>query len=72
MMLENIRFYKGEELNDNEFSKKISNLGDIFVNDAFSCAHRSHASVQAVTELLPSVAGRLMEKGIRILIILLM
>ena len=41
IMLENIRFNKGEELNNNEFSKKISDLGDIYINDAFSCSHRS-------------------------------
>ena len=57
MMLENIRFNEGEESNDREFSKKISNLGDIYVNDAFSCSHRSHASVEGVTEYIPSYFG---------------
>ena len=57
IMLENIRFNEGEELNDNEFSKKISNLGDIYVNDAFSCSHRSHASVEGITKYIPSYFG---------------
>ena len=50
LMLENIRFNKGEETNDSDFSKKISTLGDIYVNDAFSCSHRSHASVEGITK----------------------
>ncbi len=54
MMLENIRFNKGEETNDEKFSKDISKLGDIFVNDAFSVSHRSHASVEGVTKFIPS------------------
>ena len=57
MMLENIRFNEGEESNDNEFAKKISNLGDIYVNDAFSCSHRSHASVEGITKYIPSYFG---------------
>ena len=57
MMLENIRFNEGEELNDDKFSKKISNLGDIYVNDAFSCSHRSHASVEGITKYIPSYFG---------------
>ncbi len=57
MMLENIRFNEGEESNDNEFSKKISNLGDIYVNDAFSVSHRSHASVEGITKYIPSYFG---------------
>ena len=56
-MLENIRFNKEEEANDNEFAKKISDLGDIFVNDAFSCSHRSHASIDAITKYIPSYFG---------------
>ena len=56
-MLENIRFNKEEETNDNEFAKKISDLGDIFVNDAFSCSHRSHASIDAITKYIPSYFG---------------
>ncbi len=57
IMLENIRFNKGEELNSSEFSKKISNLGDIYINDAFSCSHRSHASVEGITKYIPSYFG---------------
>jgi len=57
MMLENIRFNQGEESNDSEFSKKLSNLADIYVNDAFSCSHRSHASVEGITKHIPSYFG---------------
>ena len=57
MMLENIRFNAGEELNDKEFAKKLSNLGDLYVNDAFSVSHRSHASVEAITKYMPSYYG---------------
>ncbi len=57
IMLENIRFNEGEETNDSEFSKKISTLGDIYVNDAFSCSHRSHASVEGITKYIPSYFG---------------
>jgi len=57
MMLENIRFNKGEESNDSKFSKKISSLGDIYVNDAFSCSHRNHASIEGITKYMPSYFG---------------
>ena len=57
IMLENIRFNEGEELNDSGFSKKISDLGDIYINDAFSCSHRSHASVEGITKYIPSYFG---------------
>ena len=57
MMLENIRFNEGEELNDKKFAKKISNLGDLYVNDAFSVSHRSHASVEGITKYIPSYYG---------------
>ncbi len=57
IMLENIRFNEGEETNNREFSKKISTLGDIYVNDAFSCSHRSHASVEGITKYIPSYFG---------------
>ena len=56
-MLENIRFNKEEEANDIKFAKKISDLGDIYVNDAFSCSHRSHASIDAITKYIPSYFG---------------
>ena len=56
-MLENIRFYKDEEINDDNFSKKISRIGDLYVNDAFSVSHRSHASVEGVAKYIPSYYG---------------
>ena len=62
LLLENLRFHPEEEANDAEFSKKLAKLGEIFVNDAFSCSHRAHASVVGVAKLLPSVAGRLMQE----------
>ena len=57
IMLENIRFNEGEETNNEEFSKKISSLGDIYINDAFSCSHRSHASIEGITKHIPSYFG---------------
>ena len=57
IFLENIRFYEDEEKNDPSFAKQLANLGDLFVNDAFSCSHRTHASVCKITEFLPSFAG---------------
>ncbi len=60
-VLENLRYYKEETDNDLEFAKKLAALGDIYVNDAFSCAHRAHASTEALARLLPSAAGRLMQ-----------
>ena len=57
VFLENIRFYKEEEKNDSSFAKHLANLGDLYVNDAFSCSHRAHASVSKITEFLPSYAG---------------
>ncbi|MDA9880693.1 phosphoglycerate kinase [Candidatus Pelagibacter sp.] len=57
IMLENIRFYYEEEKNDLEFAKQLSCLADIYVNDAFSCSHRAHSSIHAVTNFLPSYSG---------------
>ena len=57
MMLENIRFNVGEEINDKEFSKKIASLGDIYINDAFSCSHRAHASIEGITKHISSYFG---------------
>ena len=57
IFLENIRFFIEEEKNDANFSKHLSKLVDIFVNDAFSCSHRAHASISKITEFLPSYAG---------------
>ncbi len=56
-ILENIRFYSEEEQNDNKFAEMISNLGDIYVNDAFSCSHRAHASINEIPKFLPSFSG---------------
>ena len=67
VLLENIRFYKEEEINDHNFSKHLAGLGDIFVNDAFSCSHRSHASVNKITQFLPSFAGLQLESEINAL-----
>ena len=61
LVLENTRFHKGEEANDPAFTQELAKLGDIFVNDAFSCAHRAHASTEGLAHILPSVAGRLMQ-----------
>jgi phosphoglycerate kinase len=60
-LLENLRFHPEEEKNDIGFAKKLASLGDIYVNDAFSAAHRAHASTEAIARLLPSAAGRLMQ-----------
>ena len=67
ILLENLRFHAEEERNDPAFAKKLADLGDIFVNDAFGTAHRAHASTEGVTKYLPSVAGFLLEKEIRYL-----
>ncbi len=57
LMLENIRFYLEEEKNDSKFAKHLANLGDLYVNDAFSCSHRSHASIVEISKFLPSFSG---------------
>jgi len=67
VLLENLRFYPEEEKNDCEFSKKLANLADVFINDAFGTAHRAHASTVGVAELLPSYAGFLMAREIEVL-----
>ena len=61
IFLENIRFYKEEEKNDSSFAKQLASLADLFVNDAFSCSHRTHTSVSKITEFLPSFAGLQLE-----------
>jgi phosphoglycerate kinase len=61
VLLENTRFHAGEERNDPSFAKSVASLGDIFVNDAFSAAHRAHATTEGIAHLLPAVAGRSME-----------
>jgi phosphoglycerate kinase len=60
-LLENLRFHAEEEKNDQGFARKLASLGDLYVNDAFSAAHRAHASTEAVAHLLPAAAGRLMQ-----------
>ena len=65
--LENIRFYEEEEKNDPKFAKTLSELGEIYVNDAFSCSHRAHASVDKITEYLPSYCGLQMNTEINAL-----
>ena len=65
--LENIRFYAEEETNDASFAKHLAGLADLFVNDAFSCSHRAHASVSKITEFLPSFAGLQLETEINAL-----
>lgn len=67
LLLENIRFYPGEEANDPEFAKRLAGLGDVFCNDAFSAAHRAHASTTGLAHHLPSCAGRLMQAELQAL-----
>ena len=66
-LLENTRFWAGEEANDPEFAKGIAANGDFYVNDAFSAAHRAHASTEGLAHLLPAYAGRAMEKELKAL-----
>ena len=61
LLLENLRFHKGEEKNTQSFAKALADQGDIYVNDAFSCAHRAHASTEGIAHLLPCAAGRAMQ-----------
>ena len=67
LVLENLRFHKGEEKNDPDLAAALAKLGDVFVGDAFSCAHRAHASTDAITHLLPSYAGPLLMEEINAL-----
>ena len=67
MLLENIRFCKGEEENDPAFAKTLSEFGEIYVNDAFGAAHRAHASTEGIARYIPAVAGLLLEKEIQYL-----
>lgn len=61
VMLENLRYYAAEEKNDDAFAEQLAALGDIYVNDAFSCAHRAHASTEGIARRMPTAAGRLMQ-----------
>ncbi|MCM3735482.1 phosphoglycerate kinase [Bacillus cytotoxicus] len=67
LVLENVRFYAGEEKNDAELAKEFAALADIFVNDAFGAAHRAHASTAGIADYLPAVSGFLMEKELEVL-----
>jgi phosphoglycerate kinase len=60
-LLENLRFHKGEEANSTDFARALAELGDVYVDDAFSAAHRAHASIDALARLLPNAAGKLMQ-----------
>jgi phosphoglycerate kinase len=66
-LLENIRFHEGEEKNDEQLAQKLANLGDIYINDAFSCSHRAHSSIVAITKFLPSYAGLLVAEEVKTL-----
>ncbi len=61
LVLENTRFHAGEENNDPAFAEALAGIGNVYINDAFSCAHRAHASTEGITHFLPSYAGRAME-----------
>jgi phosphoglycerate kinase len=67
LVLENVRFEPGETSNDPAFAKELAALADVYVDDAFGVAHRAHASTEGVTHLLPSAAGRLLEREVRTL-----
>lgn len=66
-LLENVRFYPGEEANDKGFSKALADLAELYINDAFGVAHRAHASTAGITEYIPSAAGLLLEKEVEAL-----
>ncbi len=67
VLLENVRFHKGEEKNDEELSKSFAKLADLYVNDAFGAAHRAHASTEGIAKYIPAVSGLLMEKELEVL-----
>lgn len=67
VLLENVRFYSEERTNKEDFAQKLSEIAEVFVNDAFGVSHRVHASVVGITRFLPSVAGLLMEKEIKMI-----
>ncbi|MDD9270893.1 phosphoglycerate kinase [Paenibacillus sp. GCM10023248] len=67
LLLENVRFYEGEEKNDPELAKAFADLADLFVNDAFGAAHRAHASTAGIAAYIPAVSGLLMEKELDVL-----
>jgi len=67
LLLENLRFHPGEEQNDPHFAAALAALADVYVNDAFGAAHRAHASTEGVAHLLPSYAGRLLQREVETL-----
>jgi phosphoglycerate kinase len=67
LLLENVRFEPGETRNDPRLARALAELGDVYVNDAFGASHRAHASTEGVAHLLPSAAGRLLEREVRAL-----
>ncbi|WP_419882187.1 phosphoglycerate kinase [Peribacillus sp. B-H-3] len=67
LLLENVRFYPGEEKNDPELAKSFAELADVYVNDAFGAAHRAHASTEGIAQYLPAAAGLLMQKELEVL-----
>ena len=67
LLLENIRFNKQEETNDASFSKELAKTGDVYVNEAFSCSHRAHASVCEITKHIDSYAGKLLSKEVNVI-----
>jgi phosphoglycerate kinase len=67
VLLENVRFHKGEEKNDEALAKEFSKLADLYVNDAFGAAHRAHASTEGIAKFVPAVSGLLMEKELDVL-----
>ncbi len=67
VLVENVRFHPGEEANDREYAKALARLGTWYINDAFSCAHRAHASTEALADLLPAAAGPLMRQELEAL-----
>ena len=64
LLLENLRFNKEEELNTESFARKLSEIGDIYINEAFSCSHRAHASVCEITKHIDSYAGKLLKEEV--------
>src|SRR5690606_38641814 len=67
LLLENVRFYPGEEKNDPDFARELAAVAELYVNDAFGTAHRAHASTEGVARLLPAAAGFLMQREIEIM-----
>ena len=64
ILLENCRFHEGEEQNDKFFASELSKLADVYINDAFACSHRAHASIEAITNFIPSYCGELLHEEI--------